>query len=470
MAGLAGRTRAVVIGTIVIVTAGVIAVVTMNGSDDAPEGGAATTVPPVSTTTTVASTTTSLIETSVELSNWVGEYIWSEFVEGDPGSDQTVIHRLELDEVPEDATIISGTLAQEGFQTFAVMDILGVPGDGFLTIEFVAVTEGSAPYTEAEALFRLAGNPQRPETTVVGLVTLVPDPPPGTLFVRDAGEVVVAEPPATVWGVDAETFDLVEIEISSGAELRRVAGWGVDLAERSVGGGQALQFVEVEASTSIWVDDCCEPAFGTTFRIDPETTSLDDARLRVTGLGAELSFDGRLVAVGVGDIGIQILDAQSGAEVVSPDSLAPLIAAPDDAADFVFPTPLTWLGDTTLAVAVSSVDRTTITVLDVTDPLAPTSIGDPITIDGTIADGDMRFDGRIVALADRPTSPFKELVVIDVPTASVLERIELADGTNGIDFDGSRRHLLIVDGEGMLELFGKAGFDHAIGPFIDAGW
>jgi hypothetical protein len=334
----------------------------------------------------------------------------------------------------------------------------------------VAVTEGSAPYTEAEALFRLAGNPQRPETTVVGLVTLVPDPPPGTLFVRDLGENVVAEPPATVWGVDAETFDLVQIEISSGTELRRVTGWGVDLAERSEGGGQALQFVEVEASTSIWVDDCCEPAFGTTFRIDPETTSLDDAGLRMTGLGAELSFDGRLVAVGVGDIGIQILDAQSGEEVVSPDSLAPLIAAPDDAGDFVFPTPLTWLGDTTLAVAVGSVDRTTITLLDVTDPLAPISIGDPITIDGTIVDGDVRFDGRIVALTDRPSSPFKELVVIDVPTASVLERTELADGTNGIDFDGSRRHLLIVDGEGMLELYGKAGFDRAIGPFIDAGW
>jgi hypothetical protein len=462
----------VLVGAIVLVTAGVITVVAFNEPNDTPDDAAATTTaPPASTITTSSeSTTTSLIETAFDLSGWAGSYIWSEFVEGDPGSDQTLIHRLELSDVSEDGATIAGTLVQEGFQTFAEMEVRGVAGDGFILVEFVALSEGSAPYTDGDVLFRLGGNPARPETTVEGLVTLLPDPRPGTLFLPDDGGTV-ADLPATVWGVDAVDFDLIEVDIASGEELRRVAGWGLDFAEQNAGGGQALQFVEVETGASLWVDDCCEPAFGTTFRIDPETTSIDDVTLQVIGLGAEVSFDGRLVAVGIGDLGIAILDAETGAEVVSPGSLTPLISAPEGAGDFVFPTPLTWLSETTLAVAVDSIDETTITFLDVADPLAPTSIGEPVTIDGTVFDGDVRFDGRIVALVDRPDrSPTKELVVIDVPTASVVEQIELAEGTMGIDYDDSRRHLLVINAEGMLELFGKAGFEQPLGPFVDAGW
>ncbi len=471
MAGLAGRTRAVLVGATALITAGVITVVALNEPDDTPDDVAATTTAsPVSTTTTSESATTSLIEPAFELSGWLGAYVWTEFVEGDPGSDQTLIHRLELSDVSEDGATISGTLVQEGFQTFAVMEVLGAAGDGFILVEFVALSEGSAPYTDGEVLFRLGGNPQRPVTMVEGLVTLVPDPASGTLFVPDDGETV-ADLPATLWGVDANGFDLIEVDIASGEELRRVAGWGQDFAEESAGGGQVLQFVEVEAGATVWVDDCCEPAFGTTFRIDPETAGIDDVTLQVIGLGAEVSFDGRLVAVGVGDLGITILDAETGAEVVSPESLAPLIAAPEGAGDFVFPTPVTWLSETTLAVAVDSVDETTITLLDVADPLTPTSIDEPVTIDGVVFDADVRFDGRIVALVDRPDrSPTKELVVIDVPTASVVEQIELAEGTMGIDYDDSRRHLLVVNAEGMLELFGKAGFEQPLGPFVDAGW
>lgn len=455
-----------------LVTAGVIAAVTLNDPDDSPDDVATTTTltPPASTTTTPASTTTSLIETAFDTSGWAGTYIWSEFVDGDPGSDQTLVHRLELTDVSDDGMAIEGTLSQEGFQTYAVMEVIGAAGDGFVLIEFVALSEGAAPYREGEVLFGLDGNPQRPETTIVGLATLLPDPAPGTLFLPDDGEPV-AELPATLWGVDAVDFDLIEVDVATGQELRRVAGWGPDFAAQTEGGGQALQFVEVEAGTTVWVDDCCEPAFGTTFRIDPETSGIEDVTLRVIGLGAEVSFDGRLVAVGVGDLGITILDAETGAEVVGPGSLAPLIAAPEGSGDFVFPTPVTWLSETMLAVAVDSSDQTTVTILDVADPLAPTSIGEPVRIDGTVFDGDVRFDGRIVALVDRPDqSPTKELVVIDMSTSSVVEQIELAEGTMGIDYDDSRRHLLIVNGDGMIELFGKAGFQQSLGPFVDAGW
>jgi hypothetical protein len=52
----------------------------------------------------------------------------------------------------------------------------------------------------------------------------------------------------------------------------------------------------------------------------------------------------------------------------------------------------------------------------------------------------------------------------------VVEQIELAEGTMGIDYDDSRRHLLVINAEGMLGLFGKAGFEQPLGPFVDAGW
>lgn len=464
-------TRIAIVGAVVVVGAIATAVFVLNDPAESPQrdAGTTTTISPT-TTTTDSPSSTDVMDAPVDAEQWAGTYIWTEFFEGDPGSDQTLVHRLELTDVSDDGTSIGGTLTQEGFQTFAIMDVLGVAGDGFILVEFSSVTEGSASYVAGEVLFRLDGNPQRPETTIAGLVTLAPDPPTGTLFLPDDGSTV-AEPPTTVWGVSAVDFDLVEIDIATGDELRRVTGWGADLAAQTEGGGQALQFVEVEAGERVWVDDCCEPAFGTSFRIDPDTTDIDEAPLKTTGLGAEVSLDGRHVALGVGDIGIAILDAETGAEVVSPESLQPLIAAPEGAGDFVFPTPVTWLSDTTLAVAVDATDQTTITVLDLADPLDPQRVGEPVTIPGLVFDGDVRFDGRIVALVDRPDqSPTKELVVIDVATSSVHEQIELAEGTMGIDYDASRRHLLILNGEGMLELFGKAGFEQQLGPFVDAGW
>lgn len=471
MAGAAGRTRIAIVGAVVVIGAIATAVAVLNDPADVPQQDAGTTTTMSSPTTTTANSasSTDVMDTALDAEQWAGTYVWTEFVEGDTGSDQTLDHRLELTEPSADGTSIGGRLTQEGFQTFAVMDVLGVSGDGFILVEFVSLTDGSAPYVEGEVLFRLDGNPQRPRTTIAGLAALVPDPPSGTLFLPDTA--TVAEPPTTVWGVDATDFDLIEVDIATGEVLRRVAGWGRDLAEQTEGGGQALQFVEVEDGASIWVDDCCEPAFGTSFRIDPDTAGIEAAPLKAIGLGAELSFDGRLVALGVGDIGIAILDAETGAEVVSPESLQPLIAAPEGAGDFVFPTPVTWLSDTTLAVAVDATDQTTITVLDLADPLSPQRVGEPVTIPGLVFDGDVRFDGRIVALVDRPDqSPTKELVVIDVATSSVHEQIELAEGTMGIDYDASRRHLLILNGEGMLELFGKAGFEQQLGPFVDAGW
>ncbi|MDH3248992.1 MAG: DUF5991 domain-containing protein [Acidimicrobiia bacterium] len=456
----------------VVVTVGAAVVLSLDDPEDAPVSDPATTTTATSitpATTAPESPTTTDVRQAADPSAWLGTYVWSEFVEGDPGSDQTLVHVLSLDGLSEDGSTIDGTLTQEGFQTYAVMDIRAIGDDQLIVVEFVALGEGSAAYSAGEVLFRLEGEPGRPTTTIESLVTLVPDPDPGVLFEREP--LTVETPlPGSVWGVDAETFDLVQIELATGDVLRSVAGWGPDFADASAGGGQALQFVEVEAGSSIWVDDCCEPAFGTTFRIDPDTTNIADVTLKATGLGAELSFDGRLVALGVGDLGISVLDAETGDELVGPDALASSIASPPGV-DLVFPTPLTWLSETTLAVAADSVDRTSITFLDLSDPDAPVVIGDPLTIDGVAFDADVRFDGRLVVLVDRPNdTPTKELLVIDVQTRRVLDRIELEDGTRGIDYDATRNHLLIVDGDGMVQVFGKSGLDVPVGPFVDAGW
>lgn len=456
---------------VIITSVGAVVLLSLDDPDDAPvsDPGTTTTTGITSSTAAPESPATTEVRAAADASAWLGTYVWSEFVEGDPGSDQTLVHALTLDAISDDGSSIDGTLTQEGFQTYAVMDIRALGDDELIVVEFVALGDGSAPYTAGEILFRLEGEPGRPTTTVEALVTLVPDPDPGVLFEREP--VTAAAPlPESIWGVDAETFDLVQIELATGDVLRSVAGWGPDFAEDSAGGGQALQFVEVEAGSSIWVDDCCEPAFGTTFRVDPGTTGIDDVTLKATGLGAEVSFDGRLVALGVGDLGISVLDAETGDEVVGSDALAPSIASPSGV-DLVFPTPLTWLSATTLAVAADSVDRTSITFLDLSDPGAPVAIGEPLTIDGVAFDADIRFDGRLVVLVDRPNeTPAKELVVIEVQTRTVIDRFELEDGTRGIDFDDSRHHLLIIDGDGMVQVFGKSGLEVPIGPFIDAGW
>ena len=57
----------------------------------------------------------------------------------------------------------------------------------------------------------------------------------------------------------------------------------------------------------------------------------------------------------------------------------------------------------------------------------------------------------------------------DGPTAIFLSG-QLAPHLLGAIAVAATVGLPIVDGDGMLQPFGKAGFDRPIGPFIDAGW
>jgi hypothetical protein len=473
---MANRTRTLVtagVGTIAVVAVATF-VILANDEPPAVEGATTTTSTVVASTTATGDTATT-VDIGFPLEAWVGTYSWIEFVEGDPGSDQTLAHELELTDVSEDGLTMVGTLSQEGFQTSQTVTVLAVSGDESISIEFVSPISGNPPYVEAEVLFRMSGDPADPQTTIVGLSTLVPRPEPGTYFLPGPARAPVASAPmpTTIWGVELETFDLVQVDIETGEELNRVTGWGVDAATQTEGGGQVLQTVEVGADGRIWVDDCCEPAFGNTFGIVPGVTAdIQDAPVRVTGVGPVVSPDGRLVAIAIGDLGITILEADTGSEVVDPSKILGLLAGPggDTLDGFIFPHPLTWVDGDTIAIIVDSVTRSAINLVDISDPLSPVLVGEPITIEGVAFDGGLRSDGQIAALVDVPEQGGKQLVFVDPATRAESERVDLPGDTVGIDYDASGTHLLIVGGDFMLQVFGKAGFEQPLGPFVDAGW
>lgn len=132
-----------------------------------------------SSTTTEAASTTDATLTTVSTAQWGGEFSWVEFVEGDPGSDQTLGHTLTLD---PDGEELSGRFVQLGFQTFVEADVVARSNaDG--GIDVVVVNAEPARYEPGELLFSLSGDPAAPLTTIGSMITLRIDlDPTGTYF------------------------------------------------------------------------------------------------------------------------------------------------------------------------------------------------------------------------------------------------------------------------------------------------
>ena len=433
-----------------------------DGADTTP---VSTTQPTQSTASTQPVTTQPIVPEStlaeISLDAWLGTYSWVEFVEGDPGSDQTLVHELSLSERSE--TSLIGTLSQNGFQTSVELTVTARIADGFVEVSVVSVDDGVSSYSPGDMLFELSGDPAAPTTIIESLATLTQPVQPGNYFVQGSAAVDIPDTDGPIWVVDADTFDLVLIDPASSDAIQTITGWGADFVDPDTGPIQALQTVEVDARGRIWVDDCCEPAFGNTFGIDPETDmSIEEAQIRLFGLTPRVSPSGDRVAIGIGDLGVGVFDTSTGETVVDPGTIYSLTTD----AEFTFLTPIAWADDTTLAIAVPAESTFTVAFVDLTDPSTPMAVGSSGAIDGVVLDGDFRADGTVAVLIAPDRTETRRMVIITPPTAAVIEVVELPDGTAGIDYDARGDNLLLLTADGALRTFGADGV--VAGPFIDA--
>lgn len=395
---------------------------------------------------------------AVDLAAWAGVYVWDEFVEGDPGSDQTLIHELVLE---EEADGLAGRLLQYGFQTDTEFTVVGRAIEGGIAVDIVSVDHGLTPLAAGDTAFSLTGDPAGPLTTLIDLAPLVVDRAGTGAYFRPESDSVppptgldqLAGGPSTFWAIEAASYDLVEIEVATGREVRRVAGWGDVDPE---GPGQALTSVEVGSGGWLWADDCCEPAAGNIFGFDPDRVAGiggladDDLAVQTFGLDPLVSPDGQRVAYGNYSFDVTIVD-RAGA------LLGRVIDGGDDS---TFPAPLAWLDDQTLVVADQGVDEFEVSAWDVTDPGAPAPIGTPLAVAGSARDG-LRWDGDTVLVVVESDESGVEGLLIG-PASSTVEPIALPADLATIDVDPSGRFLLHVGADGLA----RAGL---LGDPIDGG-
>lgn len=306
-----------------------------------------------------------------------------------------------------------------------------------------------------------------------GTETTMAPPPPGSLRTPLPFERATSIPDS-FWAIDDERFDLIRVDSASGDVVTTLGGWGPELADLDEG-GQFLTSVEVAPSGRLWLDDCCEPAFGTVYDVDNDQQFDLGANAgavgRRTGLSPEVSPDGALVAVAVGDQGVSILRTSSGAEVVSASAVASVVAAAigldDDA--FSFPYPLAWLSDGIVVVVSPGADSDTMQAVDVSGP-EPVAVGPAIAAGGNLVAGDVRTDGHLViAVIETGSAPVAGRV-IDPDTGEVVAAFSLPAGTIGIDYDRTGTYLLTVNDAGVVTWLGRGQSAELATGMIAASW
>ena len=252
--------------------------------------------------------------------------------------------------------------------------------------------------------------------------------------------------------------------------LRRVAGWG-PLVEDDELGGQALVGVDAGPEGIVWVSDCCEPAVGGLFGIGPDTTGIDAPLATALGVWPQISPDGRLVAMGVLEEGVQIADASTGEVVIAPQAIGPLLGRPTG--DPGFAQPLAWIDNDVLAVSIADFDsdRSTITFVDVRFPENPTLLAEPVTLTGFTLDGTAAAGDLHVLLGPAGGGAASELVIVDPVASTVLDTRSLGGGTIAVEFDPTGRHLLELDDAGLLSIIGPDGTSTpTTGQYLDVSW
>lgn len=284
--------------------------------------------------------------------------------------------------------------------------------------------------------------------------------------------VAAASLPGSMWGVEAGSYDLIRVDTDSGDTLQRIPGWGAEAGSgEPEGGAQALQHVAA-AGQSLWIADCCEPAVGNVFRVDPEaTTSVPDAEVRVYGTTPVLSPDGTRLAVAVLDIGVAVHDATTGEMLVNPELIGAVIGPHDGFEAPVFAAPASWIDDATIAVAVNGNDTSTVTLVSISQPSAPSAVGPTIEVAGPIIDGATRSDGSLVLAVQSPGGNTVAGHVYSTEAGRRDAAFPLDPATTAIDYDGTGTFLLVAR-ENLPPAWQGLGETGELGdtPLVFASW
>lgn len=263
--------------------------------------------------------------------------------------------------------------------------------------------------------------------------------------------------PGTFVGVTSDTFELVRVDADSGEIVERLGGWGGEGDELL----QALQFVELAPDGTIYVDDCCEPAYGSTFIVDSSfepgiTPSL-------SGLSPELSPDGSRLARNDLGSAITISDADGNplGTFGEPDFTGAVLR------------PLTWIDSSTLAVVSEDAGAQTLQILDVATPGTPVVGASRLDPDRTYLSADVRADGNILVVTrieDGSDAGDVIAEVIDVSTGDVLVDFNLPDDVYAANYDASGLFVVVARSNGQLDWYGGGQRGTLATGFISADW
>ncbi len=324
---------------------------------------------------------------------------------------------------------------------------------------------GDAPTT-------VAGSAEPTASTTVPAAESTDPPSPTTnpnptVAGQVAGESALpANGPNSFFAVQLETFDLVEVRTHTGEILHNFGGWG-PLGLDDDGAGQALQTVAVGPAGTLYVDDCCEPAFGSAFALEPPQEFAPDQLSRFEGVAPKISPNGQLIALSRGpSTGVATTLGVDLSTIESPDG---------EGASMI---PLAWISDRILAVRALGDLADSVVFFDLADP------SNPVEIEGTSrnAPGKLhlaaatRADGMLLAAVLR-FSPDGSVddgdmwgEVIDPATGEVVAEFDLPDGVNWINYDSSGTFLITSDDEGNVRWFG-AGLSGSLGNgYIGVAW
>lgn len=294
-----------------------------------------------------------------------------------------------------------------------------------------------------------------------GTDPMMVDPPDGSVRVP-LGDERPDTIPTSFWAIEQGTFDLVRVASADGTVLDRLGGWGESAATSEA--PQLLTSVEAATDGRLWLDDCCEPAIGTSYVVDDRQTfdliAAPDAVGRRPGLSPEVNVDGDRVALSLLDLGVVVADSVSGDEIAGPAAVKEVVAAAvgSDPDGFLNPFPVAWHGSSTVAIGWPRIGGDVVQAVDVSGT-SPVAVGPAITVGGEIVAGDVRTDGSFVVAVNRSGTEGRAAAVAgevyDPDTGELLAEFALPPATWGVDYDPTGTFLLTVDADGSVTWFGQ---------------
>ncbi len=261
--------------------------------------------------------------------------------------------------------------------------------------------------------------------------------------------------PSTFWAITNSGYELVQVDVDSGDRLANLGGWDTSGGCSPDNGclDQAIDSVTVGPDGRLWVTDCCEPAVGNWYVLDPGERFDPMSAERGYGLDVSLSPDGGRSARG--ELGSVTIADQRGAALGR--------FPPEESDDPVWFRPLTWLDEHRLVVA----EGARLVILDAAVAREPI-VAREIDLSGQVWDAAVRADGLLVALVGWEETDLQGQV-IDPDSGRLSTTFDLPDDAYEIDYDPSGTYLLVTTSTD-LRWFG-AGDEGTFGPgYVSASW